>query len=55
MRWPPSVWADAGPVATTPAKSTGRRSWRERVCDLVSDGMAVYDLVHLWAGLDNMF
>ena len=30
-------------------------SWRRRFCDLGSDGLAVYDLVHLWAGLDRMF
>ena len=55
MRYTPSVWIDAGPVATTPGKKCSALILAETVCDLDSDGLAVYDLVHLWAGLDRMF
>ena len=32
-----------------------RWSWRERFCDLGSDGLAVYDLFHLWQDWMTVF
>ena len=56
MRRSPSVWAGAGPVATTPVRNrpaTGLGGSGFAIWSLT--GLAVYDLVHLWAGLDYMF
>ena len=56
VRYTPSVWIDAGPVATTPGKKCSALILTETVCDLDSDGLAVYDRVGSpLARLERMF